>query len=162
MQRRQFLKNAGASIAGGAIAAPAYAQAQIRWRMASSFPKSLDTLYGTAEQLATRVSRLTDGRFEIRVFAANEIVPPLQVLDAVQNGTVECGQTAGYYYIGKNPALAFDTALPFGLFGLLWLIAPHFYGDVWNQPIVKPVLFLAGLWLLIGNVVMHRMVRFKI
>jgi tight adherence protein B len=54
------------------------------------------------------------------------------------------------------------TALPFGLFGLLWLIAPHFYGDVWNQPIVKPVLFLAGLWLLIGNVVMHRMVRFKI
>ena len=83
--------------------------------MASSFPKSLDTLFGTAEQLAGRVSRLTEGRFEIRVFAAGEIVPPLQVLDAVQNGTVECGQTASYYYIGKNPALAFDTALPFGM-----------------------------------------------
>ncbi len=61
------------------------------------------------------MSRLTEGRFEIRPFAAGEIVPPLQVLDAVQNGTVECGQAASYYYIGKNPALAFDTALPFGL-----------------------------------------------
>lgn len=117
MHRRQFLRSAGAGVAGSAVAAPALAQSrpQIRWRMASSFPKGLDTLFGTAEALAGRVSRLTEGRFEIRVFAAGEIVPPLQVLDAVQNGTVECGQTASYYYIGKNPALAFDTALPFGL-----------------------------------------------
>ena len=117
MQRRQFLRNAGVGLAGSTAAAPALGQSQpqVRWRMASSFPKSLDTLYGTAEQIAGRVSRLTEGRFEIRVFAAGEIVPPLQVLDAVQNGTIECGQTAGYYYVGKNPALAFDTALPFGL-----------------------------------------------
>ncbi|HYC45110.1 MAG TPA: TRAP transporter substrate-binding protein [Burkholderiales bacterium] len=118
MKRREFLKNAGIGVAGGALAAPAAAaqtQPQLRWRMASSFPKSLDTLFGTAEQIAGRVSRLTEGRFEIRVFAAGEIVPPLQVMDAVQNGTVECGQTASYYYIGKNPALAFDTALPFGM-----------------------------------------------
>ena len=119
MKRREFLRNAGAGLAGAAVAAPAVAQSQsqpqIRWRMASSFPKALDALYGTADQLARRVARMTDGKFEIRVFAAGEIVPPLQVLDAVQNGTVECGQTAGYYYIGKNPALAFDTALPFGL-----------------------------------------------
>src|SRR5215213_158786 len=117
MKRRHFLTNATLAIAGSAITAPALAQSQpqIRWRMASSFPKSLDTLFGTAEQIAQRVSRLTEGRFEMRIFAAGEIVPPLQVLDAVQNGTVECGQTASYYYIGKNPALAFDTALPFGL-----------------------------------------------
>jgi TRAP-type mannitol/chloroaromatic compound transport system substrate-binding protein len=117
MKRRDFLTKAGAGLAAGAAAAPALAQSapQIRWRMASSFPKSLDTLYGTAEQIATRVSHLTDGKFEIRVFAAGEIVPPLQVMDAVQNGTVECGQTAGYYYVGKNPAFAFDTALPFGM-----------------------------------------------
>jgi len=117
MKRRAFLKQAAAGIAAGAVAAPAIAQSQtpIRWRMASSFPKGLDALYGTADQIAQRVARVTDGRFEIRVFAAGEIVPALQVLDAVQNGTVECGQSASYYYIGKNPALAFDTAIPFGM-----------------------------------------------
>jgi len=117
MHRRQFLKSTGIGVAGTAVAAPALAQSrpQVRWRMASSFPKSPDTVVGTAQMLTGRVSRLTEGRFEIRVFAAGEIVPPLQVMDAVQNGTVECGQTASYYYIGKNPALAFDTALPFGL-----------------------------------------------
>ena len=119
MKRREFITKAGLGAAGAAavpaLAAQAQSQPQIRWRMASSFPKSLDTLYGTAEQIAGRVSRLTEGRFEIRIFAGGEIVPPLQVLDAVQNGTVECGQSASYYYVGKNPALAFDTALPFGL-----------------------------------------------
>lgn len=117
MKRRDFLKKTGFGLAAGAVAAPAIAQSQpqIRWRMASSFPKSLDALYGIAEDIAGRVSRMTDGKFEIRVFAGGEIVPPLQVLDAVQNGTVECGQTASYYYVGKNPAFAFDTALPFGM-----------------------------------------------
>ena len=117
MRRRTFLKSATCGVASGAVAAPAIAQSQpqIRWRMASSFPKSLDALYATAELIAGRVSRLTEGRFEIRVFAGGELVPALQVMDAVQNGTIQCGQTASYYYIGKNPALAFDTALPFGL-----------------------------------------------
>jgi len=116
MRRRNFLRSAGAGLATGVFAHDAPAQqGRTRWRMASSFPKSLDTLYASAEMIANRVSRLTDGRFEIRVFAGGEIVPALQVLDAVQNGTVECGQTASYYYVGKNPALAFDTALPFGM-----------------------------------------------
>jgi TRAP-type mannitol/chloroaromatic compound transport system substrate-binding protein len=117
MKRRDFLKKAGVGLTAGAVAAPAIAQTQpqIRWRMASSFPKTLDALFGIAEQIAGRVSGMTGGKFEIRVFAGGEIVPPLQVLDAVQNGTVECGQTASYYYVGKNPAFAFDTALPFGM-----------------------------------------------
>jgi TRAP-type mannitol/chloroaromatic compound transport system substrate-binding protein len=118
MKRRRFLASAAtAGIAGATIvrARAAQPQAQVRWRMASSFPKSLDMLFGSAEKIAGRVSALTEGRFEIRVFAAGEIVPPLQVLDAVQNGTIECGQTASYYYVGKNPAFAFDTALPFGM-----------------------------------------------
>ena len=58
---------------------------------------------------------MTDNKFQIRAFAAGEIVPALQVLDAVQNGTVEMGHTASYYYVGKDPTFAFDTALPFGL-----------------------------------------------
>jgi TRAP-type mannitol/chloroaromatic compound transport system substrate-binding protein len=117
MKRRGFLKKAAAGLAAGSFPAPAIAQSQpaIQWRLASSFPKSLDTIYGAGEILSRRVSESTGGRFQIRVFAAGEIVPGLQVLDAVQNGTVECGHTAPYYYIGKDPAFAFATALPFGL-----------------------------------------------
>lgn len=119
MERRSFLKKTaiGAAGASAAVAAPAIAQSgpTVRWRLASSFPKSLDTIWGSAPQLAERVSQLTGGKFEIRPFAAGEIVPGLQVADAVQSGTVECGHTAGYYYVGKDAAFAFDTAMPFGL-----------------------------------------------
>jgi len=117
MKRRQFLRKAAVGLAAGAVSAPAIAQPQpaIQWRMASSFPKSLDTLYGTGELFVRRLSEITEGKFQIRLFAGGEIVPGLQVLDAVQNATVECGHTAAYYYIGKDPAFAFATALPFGL-----------------------------------------------
>ncbi|WP_341897384.1 TRAP transporter substrate-binding protein [Ferrovibrio terrae] len=122
MLRRKFL--AGAAVAGaGSIGAaasfpsPALAQSQpeIKWRIASSFPKSLDTIYGGAEVIAKRVAELTDNKFQIRVFAAGEIVPGLQVLDAVQAGTVEAGHTVSYYYVGKDPTFAFDACMPFGL-----------------------------------------------
>ena len=124
MKRRLFLR--GATPAGAAVAAvaaassfpaPAIAQAmpEVKWRCTSSFPKSLDTIYGAAEQMAKRVAAATDGKFQIQLFAAGEIVPGLQVVDAVQAGTVECGHTAPYYYIGKDPTFAFGTAVPFGL-----------------------------------------------
>ena len=121
MQRRKFLRTAGvgggAVAAAGTLAAPAVAQSmpEVKWRLASSFPKSLDTIYGAGEFFAKRVAALTDNKFQIRVFAAGEIVPGLQVVDAVQNETVECGHTASYYYVGKDPTFAFDTAVPFGL-----------------------------------------------
>ena len=117
MKRRLFLKSAALGLAATPIAAPAIAQnaPELKWRLASSFPKSLDTIYGAAEILSQRVAAATDGKFEIRVFASGEIVPGLKVLDAVQDGTVECGHTACYYYVGKDPTFAFDTALPFGL-----------------------------------------------
>jgi TRAP-type mannitol/chloroaromatic compound transport system substrate-binding protein len=104
-------------MAGATVAAPAVAQPQptLQWRMASSFPKSLDTIFGAGELIGQRVSELTGGKFTLRVFAGGEIVPALQVLDAVQNGTVECGHTAPYYYVGKDPAFAFGTNVPFGL-----------------------------------------------
>ena len=115
--RRNFLAAASAGAVGTfAGGAPAVAATpSVRWRMACSFPKSLDNIFGAAELLARRVSAMTEGRFEIRVFAAGELVPGLQVLDACEQGTVECGQTQGFYYIGKNKAFAFDSALPFGL-----------------------------------------------
>ncbi len=118
MKRRTFLKGAGAGLAAGSALTVGGAHAsgpEVKWRLASSFPKSLDTIYGAAEQLAKRVAELTDNRFQIRVFAGGELVPGLQVLDAVSQGNVECGHTASYYYVGKNKAFAFDTALPFGL-----------------------------------------------
>ncbi len=115
MKRRNFITTAGIGLAAAPLAAPAIAQGVVRWRMASSFPKSLDTIYGAGEVLAKSVSAASGGKFEIQVFAAGEIVPGLQVLDAVQAATVECGHTANYYYVGKDATFAFDTAVPFGL-----------------------------------------------
>jgi TRAP-type mannitol/chloroaromatic compound transport system substrate-binding protein len=117
MERRSFLKKAAAGVAAtSTVAAPAIAQSnpKITWRLAASWPKSLDTLFGGADLVARRVSEITDGNFQIRAFAAGEIVPALQVLDAVQAGTVELGHTALYYYFGKDPALALTCAVCFG------------------------------------------------
>jgi TRAP-type mannitol/chloroaromatic compound transport system substrate-binding protein len=107
----------GTALAASGVAAPAIAQSApaLNWRLTSSFPKSLDTLWGAAERLARIVAEATDNKFQIRTFAAGEIVPGLQVLDAIQNGTVELGQTASYYYFGKDPTFALGTAVPFGL-----------------------------------------------
>ena len=117
MKRREFLKVGAAGMAASTLAAPAVAQSmpEIRWRLTASWPKSLDTLYGACETFAKHVSEATDNKFQIQVFAAGEIVPALQVLDAVQNGTVELGHTATYYYIGKDPTWALFCAIPFGL-----------------------------------------------
>src|SRR3989441_3718201 len=117
MKRRQFLTAIGAGAGAISIAMPAIAQSmpEIKWRLTASWPKSLDTLYGACEVFAKRVGEITDNRFQIQVFAAGEIVPGLAVLDAVQNQTVEMGNTAMYYYWGKDPAFTFGTALPFGL-----------------------------------------------
>jgi len=116
MKRRAFLKQATAGIAASALAAPAIAQtATVRWRLTTSWPKSLDTIQGGVEQMCQRIGQLTDNKFQVQCFAAGEIVPPLQVWDAVQNGTVEAGHTLASFYIGKNTAAAFDAGLAFGL-----------------------------------------------
>ena len=90
-------------------------QPQVRWRLASSFSRSLDTIYGAAETLADRLAALTEGRFQIRVYPGGELVPALEVLPNVQTGTAQIGHSASYYFIGQNPALAFDATVPFGL-----------------------------------------------
>ena len=121
MDRRSFIKKAGlatgTAVAGSTLAAPAIAQSmpKVTWRLTSSFPKSLDTIYGAAETMANYVSEATDGNFTIQVFAGGEIVPGLQAADAVTAGTVEMAHTASYYYWGKDPVYALGTAIPFGL-----------------------------------------------
>lgn len=131
MKRRDFVRKASAGALGGAVggsvlsacgssgeemsAAAVQTRPRVSWRLVSSFPRSLDTIYGAAEVLADRVSSLTDGRFTIRSFPASELVPFDQVLDSVQKGTVAIGHSASYYYIGINAAFAFDCTVPFGL-----------------------------------------------
>ena len=116
MKRREFLKAAGAGLAASTVAAPAIAQStpELKWRITASWPKSLDTLWGACEIFAKAVSEATDNKFQIQAFAGGEIVPPLQVADAVQNGTVEMGHTAAYYYFGKDPTFSLGCSVAFG------------------------------------------------
>jgi TRAP-type mannitol/chloroaromatic compound transport system substrate-binding protein len=117
MKRRQFIATVGAGAAAAAIAKPAIAQSapEMKWRLTSSFPKSLDTLWGGAETFCKAVAQATDNKFLIQPFAAGELVPGLAAADAVTNGTVEMCQTAAYYYVGKDPTFALGSAIPFGL-----------------------------------------------
>ncbi|MDD2925060.1 TRAP transporter substrate-binding protein [Rhodoferax sp.] len=132
MDRRSVIKNAGIAgvLAAGLAAcgkkeeaAPATPGApaivtgggEVRWRLASSFPKSLDTIYGGAEVFAKAVKAMSGGKFEISVHAGGELVPPFGVVDGVQNGTIEMCHTVPYYFYGKNPAFALGSAIPFGL-----------------------------------------------
>jgi TRAP-type mannitol/chloroaromatic compound transport system substrate-binding protein len=116
MKRRHFLQAAGVGLAAPAILSPARAQApELKWRLTSSFPKSLDILYGAAEHFAKAVAEATDNRFQVHVFPGGEIVKGLEAVDAVSKGTVEMCHTASYYQFAKDPTFAFGTGVPFGL-----------------------------------------------
>ena len=116
MKRRDFIKQAAVGTAA-AVAAPAVIAApkKIRWRMPTSWPKAFDLIYGGAADIADRVKTMSGGDFEIIPYAGGELVGGLEVFDAVSQGTFPIGHTASYYYVGKSPAFAFDTGLPFGL-----------------------------------------------
>ena len=119
MERRKFLRNATIATAAGAATAgasgSALAQSTAKWRMLTMWPRSLDTLFGSADQLGKRVTAISGGQFDLRAFPAGEIAPPGQILDAVSMGTVECGHVLSSFFTGKNPAFAFDAGLAFGL-----------------------------------------------
>jgi TRAP-type mannitol/chloroaromatic compound transport system substrate-binding protein len=117
MERRSFVNGAGMAgiLAAGMAPAIVHAQANVKWRLASSFPKSLDTLFGGAEVFAKKVGEMSGGKFQISTHAAGELMPALGVLDGVQNATVEIGHTAPYYFFGKDPTFALGCTIPFGL-----------------------------------------------
>jgi TRAP-type mannitol/chloroaromatic compound transport system substrate-binding protein len=101
-------------LAAGAAPAAHAQGANVRWRLASSFPKSLDTIFGAAETIAKKVGEMSGGKFTISTHAAGELMPALGIVDGVQNGTVECGHTCAYYYFGKDETFAMGTSIPFG------------------------------------------------
>jgi TRAP-type mannitol/chloroaromatic compound transport system substrate-binding protein len=116
MDRRSLLRHTGlAGVLAAAVAPAVHAQPTLRWRLASSFPKSLDTIFGAADVFAQRVRQLSGGRFDISVHAAGELMPAFGVVDGVQNGTVEAAHTAPYYFFGKDETFAIGGAIPFGL-----------------------------------------------
>ena len=182
MQRRRFLNRAAGAAGVGlaSVATPAIAQnaPAVRWRMSTSWPKSLDSIYASVEELCKRVHDVTDGKFEIRPFPGGELVPGAQNMDAVSNGTVECNHVLSTFFIGKNTAVAFDTGLSFGLNarqhnawinyggGLQQLrtlykkynIVNHVCGNVgvqmggWYRKEIKSVADLQGLKMRIGGI----------
>jgi TRAP-type mannitol/chloroaromatic compound transport system substrate-binding protein len=120
MKRRDFLKKAGmgtaAVVASTAVNAPAVlAKKSYRWKMVTTWPPKLPVLQEGCERLAKRINEVSDGRLQIQVFAAGELVPALGIFDAVSQGTVEVGSGASYYWAGKAPAAQWFAAVPFGL-----------------------------------------------
>jgi TRAP-type mannitol/chloroaromatic compound transport system substrate-binding protein len=116
MDRRSIIKSAGiAGVLAAGVAPAVHAQAAIRWRLASSFPKSLDTIFGAAEVFSNRVKAMSGGKFEVSVHAAGELMPAFGVVDGVEKATVEMAHTAPYYFFGKDPTFALGCAIPFGL-----------------------------------------------
>ena len=117
MERRSFIRQTGLAgvLAAGMAPAVVHAQQALRWRLASSFPKSLDTIYGGGEVFAKKVGEMTGGKFQISVHAAGEIMPAFGVVDGVQNGTVEMAHTVPYYFFGKDETFAIGASIPFGL-----------------------------------------------
>ncbi len=116
MDRRSLIKRAGiAGVLAAGVAPAVHAQPAVRWRMATSFPKALETLHGCAVKFSETVKALSGGKFEVSVHAAGELMPAFGIVDALADDSIEMGETAAYYYTGKDPSFAFGCAVPFGL-----------------------------------------------
>jgi TRAP-type mannitol/chloroaromatic compound transport system substrate-binding protein len=118
MDRRSVLKKtltAGAAAGAAVVSAPAISQGKIEWRMVTTWPKNFPGLGVGAQRLADRITAMSGGRLTIKLFAAGELVPPLQALDAVINGTAEMSHGAAYYWQNKNAGLSFFTGVPYGM-----------------------------------------------
>ncbi|MBL8250384.1 MAG: ABC transporter substrate-binding protein [Candidatus Competibacter sp.] len=119
MKRREFIKKTSFSLAAAGLTAAAPSggatAAKVKWRLASSFPKTLDTMYGGSAMLSKRVGELTDGQFEIKVLVGEQSVAIPNFIDLIQKNTVDCIHTACFYFHNTNKAFSIDTGIPFGL-----------------------------------------------
>jgi TRAP-type mannitol/chloroaromatic compound transport system substrate-binding protein len=115
MHRREFVAGAAAGFGAGGLAAPAIAQERWQWNMVMPWPRNTPGVGVGAERFANDVNVMSQGRLEIRLFAAGELVPPFESLDAVQQGAADIAHGTPYYWVGKSPALNYFTTIPFGL-----------------------------------------------
>jgi TRAP-type mannitol/chloroaromatic compound transport system substrate-binding protein len=126
MNRRDFLRTAGTGGAGVAAAAlmgcgdetlaqTVDPQPIVNWQMATSWPANLDTLFGGAQIVASTVAALTGNRFTISVHPAGELLPAMEVMQRVEDGTVPIGHTAAYYFKSRSPITLLASSIPFGL-----------------------------------------------
>ena len=88
---------------------------KFKWKLALAVPKTLKIWGPGLIHFSKRIKEMSGGRLEINVFGGGELVPPLEIFDAVKNGTIEMGHAAGYYWQGRIPAAVFFTAVPFGM-----------------------------------------------
>ena len=129
MDRRSLIKRTGiAGVLAAGVAPAVHAQPAVRWRLASSFPKSLDTIFGSAEKMSQTVKALSGGKFEVSVHPAGELMPAFGVVDALEKDTIEMAQSAAYYFAGKDPIFSMSCAIPFGL-TTLQMAAWKLYGN---------------------------------
>lgn len=145
MKRREFLAAGAVAAAGaGALAAPAVAQGKIQWKLPTAFPKNAPGVGSNVTNFAEKVAAMSDGRLSFTVYGGGELVPPFAVEDAVQQGNVEAGHGPTYYAAGKNPALHWFTAVPFGMTSneqVAWLKfggGQAIWDDIYAQRGLKP------------------------
>lgn len=145
MKRRTFLTSgAGAAAAATALASPAIAQGKIQWNLPTAFPKNAPGVGSNVNNFAAKVAAMSDGRLSFKVFGGGELVPPFAVEDAVQQGNAPVGHGPTYYAAGKNPALHWFTAVPFGMTSsehFAWLKyggGQEIWDDIYAQRGLKP------------------------
>lgn len=135
MDRRSFIRAGALGATATALAAPAIAQGNTTWRMVTTWPKNFPGLGVGAQRLADRITAASGGRLTVQVYSAGEMVPPLQSLDAVIDGTAEMSHGAAYYWQNKSAALSFFTGVPYGMTAQELAAWVRFMGgqEIWDE-----------------------------
>ena len=144
MKRRTFLMGGAAAATATTLAAPAIASGRVQWDIASSFPAAAPGVGTNVTRYAELVKLMSDGRMELTVYGAGELVPPLDVEDAAQAGTVPVVHGPPYYAAGREAALHWFTGVPFGMTSnehfawLKWGGGQELFDDIYAERNLKP------------------------